>query len=783
MEAMISTMPVVALRGPILFPGMTLHFDVGRKKSINAIKKALEGSGEMFFVAQKDNDIEEPEFDDLNDVGVIGRIRQMMRLPELGGVMRVVVEGDRRAVVTEVTKTEPYLEATVTEMKDEFIFPPDSGDPTVYVDAIAGRLKSFFGRYCEEANNVQHDVREHINRLRNSGKIADYITANIPLSFELKIHLLGDSNVISRSTHLCGILARETQIAHVENELEFKVQNQIEANQREYYLREEIKAINEELGEDDDDAELLAEKIRKSKWQDEAKKKLLAEVDRYKRIAPTSPDAAVIRAYIEKCLEIPVGVFTKEKKNLRTAERILERDHYGLKEVKKRIVEMIASLIVSPDIKGQIICLAGPPGVGKTSIARSVAEATGRSYARLSLGGVRDEAEIRGHRRTYIGAMPGRIISALIDAKSLNPLILLDEVDKLGSDIKGDPASALLEVLDAEQNVAFRDHYVDIPVDLSRVLFITTANDKYTIPDALRDRMEIIDIPGYTFEEKMHIAKRHLLPKQMKEHGITKEHLSVNDKALKLIIDGYTREAGVRLLERKLAAVCRRETVRLAEGNTEKLTVDADKVKEILGTVKYRPDDMKREDSVGLVNGLAWTAAGGEMLEVEVAVLDGTGKTELTGSLGDVMKESAKAALSFIRSRTGVYGIDPEFYKNKDIHIHFPEGAVPKDGPSAGITVTVALISALTGRKVRSDIAMTGEITLRGRVLPIGGLREKSMAAYREGIKTVYIPYANEPDLEEVDEAVKKKVGFVPVRYADEVVNEVIEAVTGGDGK
>lgn len=772
-DTTIVTLPVVALRGPVLFPGMTLHFDVGRKMSINAIKKASAAGDRVFFVAQRDIMQETPGESDLCAVGVIGRVRQVIHIPD-GEIIRVVADGNLRATLCRLTRTEPYMEAAVSVTEDVFSLPSDSENPIAYIDAVTKKLKSFFARYCEAAGNVPHDVREHAMFLKSPGELADFIAANIMLTVEAKQEILETADVPKRVERLCVILAHETQVVRIENELELKVQNQMDANQREYYLREEIKAINEELGETDDDTESLYSAVASSKWNEDAKKKLFTEIDRYKRLTPSSPDAAVIRSYVEKCLEIPVGKYTKEKKNLRTAERVLEKDHYGLKEVKKRIVEMIAALIVSPNIKGQIICLAGPPGVGKTSIARSVAAATGRNYARLSLGGVRDEAEIRGHRRTYIGAMPGRIISALIEAKSQNPLILLDEVDKLGSDIKGDPASALLEVLDAEQNFAFRDHYIDMPVDLSRVLFITTANDKYAIPDALRDRMEIIDIPGYTFEEKVHIAKRHLLPKQMKEHGISKERLSVTDKALKTIIDGYTREAGVRVLERKIAAVCRHETVRLAEGNEEKLAVDEGNVADILGMKKYRPDDMKREDAVGLVNGLAWTAAGGEMLEVEVAVLDGSGKTELTGSLGDVMKESAKAAISFIRSRAEVYGIDPEFYKKKDIHIHFPEGAVPKDGPSAGITVTTALVSALTGKKVRSDVAMTGEITLRGRVLAIGGLREKSMAAYREGIKTVYIPHANEPDLEEVDEAVKKKVVFVPVRCADEVINNVL---------
>ena len=529
--------------------------------------------------------------------------------------------------------------------------------------------------------------------------------------------------------------------------------------------------INEELGETElDDAARLQEQIRASAMPEESKKKLLTEVERMRRIAGSNPDANVIRTYVEKCLEIPWGKYTKENKDLARAARVLERDHYGLKDVKERITEMLASLIVSPDLKGQIICLAGPPGVGKTSVAKSIAAATGRRYTRISLGGVRDEAEIRGHRRTYIGAIPGRIISALTDAKSLNPLILLDEVDKLGADFKGDPAAALLEVLDGEQNFAFRDHYIDLPVDLSKVLFITTANDKTALPPALRDRMEVIDIPGYTFEEKFQIAKKHLLPKQLKAHGLKKTQLRVSDAALRAVIDGYTREAGVRVLERKLAALCRKETVRLASGDDGRLDVTPENLETLLGVKKYRPEENKHEPAVGLVNGLAWTSVGGELLQVETAVLPGTGKLELTGSLGDVMKESARAAVSFIRSRAEIYGIDAEFYKTKDIHIHFPEGAVPKDGPSAGVTTTVAVVSALTGRKVRGDIAMTGEITLRGRILQIGGLREKSMAAYRDGISYVLIPWENTPDLAEVDAAVKEKITFIPIKTADEAL-------------
>ncbi len=545
----------------------------------------------------------------------------------------------------------------------------------------------------------------------------------------------------------------------------------MDRNQKEYYLREQMRIIEEELGEaEGDDIGSLRRMIEESAMSEEAKKKLLGECRRLQRMSPASPDANVLRTYIEKCLEIPWGKYSKEKTAINTAIKVLERDHYGLKDVKERIVEMLAARIVSPGIKGQIICLAGPPGVGKTSIAKSIATATGRNYARMSLGGVRDEAEIRGHRRTYIGSIPGRLIDALVNAGTMNPLILLDEVDKLSSDVKGDPSSALLEALDAEQNHAFRDHYIELPVDLSQVLFITTANDKNAIPEALRDRMEVIDIASYTYEEKFHIAKKHLLPKQMKEHALTKNDLRVTDGALRAVIEGYTREAGVRKLERQIAKICRKKTLAIAKGETGKLTVDENMLESLLGIRRFREDESETEDAVGVVNGLAWTSVGGELLKAEAIVVDGTGKLETTGSLGDVMIESVKAAVSFIRSRSEVLGIASDFYKTKDIHVHFPEGAVPKDGPSAGITVTTALVSALTGRPVSAKIAMTGEVTLRGRVLAIGGLREKAMAAYRMNIPTVIIPAQNVADLQEVDEAVKERITFIPVRHVDEVL-------------
>lgn len=775
-ELKIKSLPLVPLRGIVLFPDMTLHFDIGRKTSLAALKNASEAGGDMFFVAQRDIDVEDPKPEDLYPMGVIGKVRQIIRLPEHSGTVRVIVDGIKRGRIFAFSQKRPFIRAEVEEIDDDYTLPEGMEEKrSVFEDAVLFSVRRYFDEYCEHAPQITPDILSSVYQAENVSSVADVIAGNILLSMDDKNELLNELNVYVRLEKLCVMLSRETEVLILDEELDAKVQEQMDKNQREYYLREELKAVTEELEEfDGGDPTGLFMKIAESGMPEELKDKLFDELERMKRLPQSSPDFNVQRTYIEKCLEIPWGKLTKENKNLAKAQKILEKDHYGLKEVKERMTEMLAALIVSPDIKGQIICLAGPPGVGKTSVAKSIAKATGRNYVRVSLGGVKDEAEIRGHRRTYIGAMPGRIVNALAEAKSMNPLILLDEVDKLGGDFKGDPASALLEALDGEQNFSFRDHYIELPVDLSKVLFITTANDKFAIPDALRDRMEIIDIPGYTYEEKFHIAKKHLIPKQMKEHGLTKENIRISDPAVRTAIDAYTREAGVRLLERQIAKLCRKETVRLAAGDPERLEITDKNIEEFLGVKKYRPEDNKREDSVGLVNGLAWTATGGEMLEVEVAVLDGTGKLELTGSLGDVMKESARAALSFIRSRCKEFGIDGEFYKNKDIHIHFPEGAVPKDGPSAGITVTTALVSALTGRKVRADVAMTGEITLRGRVLQIGGLREKSMAAYREGIKYVFIPASNEPDLQEVDEAVRAKVTFIPAKEADEVLSFVL---------
>ena len=766
------TLPVIPLRGIVLFPDMTLHFDIGRKSSLAALKAAGEKGSNIFFVTQKDINTESPDIDELYSVGVVGKVRQIVKLPDRGSTVRVVVEGVQRGRITDAVQKRPYIKAEVEYLDDDFTSPEGITEPKLMAEAALYSVRRYFDDYCMHVPQITPDIVTAVFQQDDISAAADMIAGNIMLSMEDKQTLLAELNIFRRLEQLCVMLAHETEILILDEMLQEKVHEQMDKNQREYFLREEMKAITEELNAlDGEDSTGLLSKINASKMPEELKEKLFTELERLKKLSQGSPDANVLRTYIEKCLEIPWGVYTKENKSLQKAVKVLEKDHYGLKEVKERITEMIAALIVSPDIKGQIICLAGPPGVGKTSIARSIAAATNRNYARISLGGVKDEAEIRGHRRTYIGAMPGRIVNALIEAKSQNPLILLDEIDKLSADYKGDPSSALLEVLDGEQNFSFRDHYIELPVDLSKVLFITTANDKHAIPAALRDRMEVIDLAGYTYEEKLHIAKKHLIPKQMKAHALTKENIRFTDMAIRGIIDGYTREAGVRVLERKLAAVCRKETVRLANGDTERLDVTDKNLEQLLGVKKYRPDEKRTTDEIGLVNGLAWTSVGGEMLEVEVAVLEGTGKLELTGSLGDVMKESARAAVTYIRSRYKELGIDGEFYKNKDIHIHFPEGAVPKDGPSAGITVTTALVSALSETPVRGDVAMTGEVTIRGRVLAIGGLREKSMAAYREGMKFVLMPFANTPDLQEVDKAVKDKITFIPVKNVDEVLD------------
>ena len=769
-------MPTVALRGLVVFPGMFLHFDVGREKSINALKKAMDTDQEIFLVTQKDISVDDPDYTELYEIGVVASVKQVLKLPGKSGNVRVAVEGLYRARLVQGIESVNgnFLKTMIFPIKQQGI----RAEKQDYAKALVRHTKDIFADYSDCAPQMPADLMTGVMQKNEPGELADYIAGNIMLEYEDRQRILEILNPLKRLEEMCVLLASEGNLLSIEAEINEKVQEQIDKNQREYYLREQMKVISTELGggtSQEEELDIFREKIFNLKVSDEVKEKLFKECDRLEKYSPQSPEAAVSRNYIESCLSLPWGVYGKENSDIKKSRKILEADHYGLEKVKQRILEYLAVRTLAPDIKGQIICLVGPPGVGKTSVARSVARATGREYVRISLGGVKDEAEIRGHRKTYIGSMPGRIINALQQAKTSNPLILLDEVDKLSSDYKGDPTSALLEVLDPEQNFAFRDHYIELPFDLSKVMFLTTANVLSNIPEPLRDRMEIIELGSYTFEEKFNIAKKHLIPKQVKRHGLSSKQIRITDKALSLIIEGYTKEAGVRLLEQQIAAVCRKAAMKIAEDTETKVAVKPENIEELLGSRKFKNDAVIKENEVGVVNGLAWTAVGGDMLEIEAAVLDGTGKLELTGSLGDVMQESAKAAVSYIRSKSADLPVSCTFYKDKDIHIHVPEGATPKDGPSAGVTIATALVSALSNRKVRTDVAMTGEITLRGRVLPIGGLKEKSMAAYKAGIKTVIIPYDNIADLDEVDPKVKQAVSFVPVKTVEAVWDTALE--------
>ena len=764
-----TSLPVLAMRGVVVFPKMTLHFDVGRQKSIAAIRAALNTTGEIFLVAQLDAEVENPEFSDLNKIGVVAEVKQVIKLPNTE-VLRVVVEGKYRATVVETIRTKPILKAVVTEVKQKPIRKIDSA----YSEALVRTLRDLFDDYADLLPRISPDVEMTVHTEDNVALLTDYIVSNTILMFEDKQDLLSKLNPIKRAEKLCSVLIKETEILSLQVGIQNEVHERMDKNQKDYFLREQLKVISQELnGEEspEEEAESYKEKINALPLEDKYKKKLLDEADRLLKLSSSSSEANVTRTYLDRVLALPWNNETKDSLNLAKARKVLDKDHYGLDEVKERIVELIAVKKLSENVNSQILCLVGPPGVGKTSIAKSLAKAMNKNYARISLGGVHDEAEIRGHRRTYIGAMPGRIISAIEQAGSTNALILLDEIDKLGNDYKGDPSSALLEVLDGEQNNTFVDHYIDVPFDLSKVLFITTANDASSIPGPLYDRMEIIELYSYILEEKFRIAKKHLLPKQLKNFNMTSKMVSISDSALKLIIDGYTKEAGVRTLERVIIKVLRKCAVKFADGFEGKISVTPENLEEFLGARKYKETDLSLDNMIGAVNGLAWTKVGGEIMQIEASILEGTGKIELTGSLGDVMKESAKIAVSFVRSRANELGIDPTFYKDKDIHIHAPEGAVPKDGPSAGVTMTTALVSALTNRPVKPDVAMTGEISLRGNVMAIGGLKEKSMAAYKNKMKTVLIPQDNVPDLEKVDEVVKKNIEFIPVSTLDEVLN------------
>lgn len=769
--ALTAALPVVALRGIVVFPDMRIHFEVGRKKSIAAIMAAMNADQRIFLVAQKSIQHENPTVQQLYPMGVIARVKQVITTPGSEPI-RVVVEGVKRASITGAVQQEPYIVCNVRQRSSVSV----KAEQNEYAEALIRSAKDYFERYAEDSAKLAPDVALSVASCDKPGELADYIAANAFMDYKNRQEILAELNQIKRLERVCVMLARESDILELEEDINDRIQQQIDKSQREYFLHEQLKVISAELNEGDDElseAEDYRQKINALEISEESREKLLKECDKLQKMQSGSPEANVVRNYLDSCLNIPWGKYTSDNLSLQRVKKVLDADHYGLEKVKQRFVEAIAVRALSPDIRGQIICLAGPPGVGKTSVAKSVARAMGRKYARISLGGIRDEAEIRGHRRTYIGAMPGRIINALQQSGSMNPLVLLDEIDKLGFDYKGDPSSALLEALDSEQNSNFSDNYIGIPVDLSSVLFITTANDVSSIPAALADRMEIIELTSYTRQEKLNIARLHLVKQQRELHGMSGRSLRITDSALSLIIDGYTREAGVRKLKQCIAQVCRRCAVEIING-AKRITVDEQDVEGLLGPRRFKQEDNLLYNKTGAVNGLAWTSVGGELLEVEALALDGTGKVELTGSLGDVMKESAMAAVSYIRSVAEKYGIDKEFYKNKDIHIHVPQGAVPKDGPSAGVTLATALLSALTGRQVRGNVAMTGEISLTGRVMPIGGLREKSMAAYLAGIRQIIIPSANAPDLWEIEQTVKDSVEFIFADRLDTVFDTAV---------
>lgn len=758
-------MPIVALRGLTVFPGMNLHFDVGRKKSIAALKNAMNNDQRIFLVAQKDAGVNEPELDDLYEVGVVCEIKQMIKIPNSPN-LRVAVEGLCRGDLITIIQPKPFLVGVINEI-DEKIAPQ-----TPENNAYARLLKDEFENYALKIAKVSNEVISKIISINEIGELADFICANTFFDYPDKQKILNEFDPQKRAEMLFALLKNENLTLNIEAEIQEKVNKEVDKNQREYYLREEMKVIADQLGDGEnpiEEADEYREKIDALKCSDEIKVILYKECDKLMKMPLGSHEATVVRNYLDKCLEIPFGIYTKNSINLEKSRKILDKDHYGLDKVKTRIIESLAVYKRNPGYAGQIICLYGPPGVGKTSIVKSLAKSMNRNYVRVALGGIHDEAEIRGHRKTYIGAMTGRIIDALIKSGSMNPIILLDEIDKIGNDYKGDPSSALLEALDPEQNASFTDHYIDFPIDLSKVLFITTANDVSTVSAPLYDRMEVIELNSYTSDEKFNIAKKHLIKKELLKHNISPKEFKISDAALYKIIDCYTKEAGVRGLEKQISNLCRKAATALEEGETV-FRVTPKNLNKYLGIEKYEKDLSLEKDTVGVVNGLAWTQVGGTMLPIEVSALKGTGKLELTGNLGDVMKESAKTAVSYIRYKSDEYGIDSDFYKTKDIHIHAPEAAISKDGPSAGLAITTAILSELTGIPIKANVAMTGEISLKGRALPIGGLKEKSMAAYKAGCDTVIIPKSNYKDLQEISSEVKQAVKFITVEYFDEIL-------------
>ncbi len=761
-------MPILALRGLTVFPDQTVHFDIGRTKSVKALETAMRGDQTLLLVPQKDILVDDPELKDLYHIGTVAKVKQVLK--NQGENLRVLVSGLCRGEIAELEQSEPYFAGLVQAVEEQQA--PDS----VRNHALCREANILYGIYCELVEHPSQTVQLRMMASNDPGFIADCIAQNSGIDYQDKVKLLAQLNPVRRLENTLRLLSREVEMLQLESDIHAKTHANIDQNQREYYLREQLRVVKEELGEgEESEFEDYRRKILALNMDDETQKKVLKDVDRLQKQPFGSAEASVLRNYLDTVLELPWNYTTRERVDIARVRQVLDKDHYGMEKVKERILEAMAVRQMAPEMPCQILCLVGPPGVGKTSVAYSIARSLNRKMARISLGGVHDEAEIRGHRKTYVGAMPGRIMQAMTQAGSSNPLLLLDEIDKLGSDHRGDPSAALLEVLDSEQNKTYRDHYLEIPFDLSGVMFITTANTLDTVPRPLLDRMEVIELGSYTDEEKLMIAKNHLLPKQLAKHGLKKTQLKVSDEAIREIITCYTRESGVRNLERAIGKLCRKADIQLlSEDAPKRVQVTGGNLEQFLGVRKYLPDRLGASDEIGLVTGLAWTSVGGETLEVEVNVMEGSGKLELTGNLGDVMKESAHAALSYIRANAAKLGVAGDFYKTKDIHVHFPEGAIPKDGPSAGVTVCTAMVSALTGTPVRRDVAMTGEISLRGRVMQIGGLKEKTMAALRHGIRTVIIPKDNERDLEEIDQSVRRQLNFISAQTVDTVLDAAL---------
>ncbi|MBS5987502.1 endopeptidase La [Clostridium sp.] len=761
-------LPLIPLRGLTIFPNMVLHFDVGREKSVAAIEEAMLNDENIFLASQRDPEIEEPTSENISKIGTLCKIKQIIKMP--GDTMRVLVEGKVRCEIKEYFNNENYFEVSISEINETLEESPE-------IEAYFNSLKKTLAKFLKQAGENTSEFAKEIKLVDNVLEYVDMVSGYLPISEEKKQEILETLDIKKRIEAIIVFIENEIKVIQVQKKLAKKMKKSVDDSQKEFYLREQLKFIQQELGQDDEESKIIKEyeeKLETMKLPKEVKEKASYELKKLKGMNISSSEGNAIQSYLDWVFDLPWGKNTKERLDINRAEEVLNEEHYGLEDVKERILEYLSVKKMSGTLKGPILCLVGPPGVGKTSIARSIAKAINRKYVRMSLGGMRDEAEIRGHRRTYVGAIPGRIVYSLKEAKSMNPLILLDEIDKLSSDYKGNPGDALLEVLDSEQNKTFRDNYMELPIDLSKVLFITTANSLDTIPRPLLDRMEVVEVSGYTYEEKFNIARNHLIPKIFKEYKLNNEVITINDEAIRFVIDGYTRESGVRSLERVISSLIRKSMASILKKNLKSMNIDKAKVEELLGTKRYSFDEKMKEDKVGVVTGMAWTAYGGDTLPVEAMVMSGSGKLQLTGQLGDVMQESAKAAYTYVRANTSKYNIEEDFYKTKDIHIHVPEGAVPKDGPSAGVTMVTALVSALSCNKVKCNVAMTGEVTLTGRVLAIGGLKEKSLAAYRMGIDTIIIPKENEKDIEKIPSSVKENLTIITVEEVGEVLNNAI---------